>query len=154
MTSDETVTREDVVPGETIRAKVLPDTPNALQLGSRCAEQGYGFFWHPFQMKPSFVSPDGTLIECDVDENFIPVIRRPTRDAGHKRRPREIRDGSALAMPVAEVQTDQRLSRTTWLVLSARSHTARAVSGPWGKNMGSEPQLPLARRKRGKETER
>ena len=47
VTSDETVIRNDVLPGEAVRAQVLADTPNALQLGSRCARQGYGFYWHP-----------------------------------------------------------------------------------------------------------
>ena len=106
MISNETVMREDMLPEEAIRAKVLPDTPNALQLGSRCAQQGYGFYWHPFQRKPSFVSPNGTIIECDVDENFIPIIRRFARKVAQRRRPREIQDGSAIATPAAEVQTD------------------------------------------------
>lgn len=38
--------------GETVVAQELPDTPNALALGKRCAESGYGFYWHPYQPVP------------------------------------------------------------------------------------------------------
>ncbi|CAK0884153.1 unnamed protein product [Prorocentrum cordatum] len=40
--SNETVTADLAPLGETITAHVLPDTPNALALGRRCAEKGYG----------------------------------------------------------------------------------------------------------------
>ena len=103
MASNETLIREDVLPGETIQAKVLPETPNALQLGARCAELGYGFFWHPFQRKPSFFAPDGTPIECEVDENFIPIVRRSANGKGRGRRP-------LLALPAVEAEDDSDTS--------------------------------------------
>ncbi|CAK0800353.1 unnamed protein product [Prorocentrum cordatum] len=55
--SNETVTTDLAPLGETITAHVLPDTPNALALGRRCAEKGVGFYWQPCADKPSFISP-------------------------------------------------------------------------------------------------
>ena len=74
VTSNETVYRDDVIPGEAINARVLPNTPNALKVGARCVVEGYGFFWHPFTRKPVFMAPNGKIIECDVDENYIPCL--------------------------------------------------------------------------------
>ena len=51
VTSNETVYRDDVIPGEAINARVLPNTPNALKVGARCAVEGYGSFWHPLTRK-------------------------------------------------------------------------------------------------------
>ncbi|CAK0824602.1 unnamed protein product, partial [Prorocentrum cordatum] len=79
--SIETVTTDLAPIGETITAHVLPDTPNALALGRRCAEMGFGFYWLPYAEKPSFISPSGVPCEVEVDENFVPFVRcrRPGR---------------------------------------------------------------------------
>ena len=106
VTSDETVIRTDVLPGEAVRAQVLADTPNALQLGSRCARQGYGIYWHPFDRAPKFVAPDGSVIECDVDENYIPVIRRQVNPGARRAKKRGRQGVLAIAMPAVQVQTD------------------------------------------------
>ena len=73
--SSETVTTDLAPLGETITAHVLPDTPNALALGRRCAEKGFGFYWHPYADKPSFISSSGVPCEVEVDENFVPFVR-------------------------------------------------------------------------------
>ena len=62
--------------GDTVKAAVLPNTPNALSVGRRCAMQGYSFTWRPWQAKPEIWAPDGTEVECSTDEHFVPVIRR------------------------------------------------------------------------------
>ena len=95
-----------MIPGEAINARILPNTPNALKVGARCAVEGYGFFWHPFTQKPVFKAPDGTPIECDVDENYIPIIRSKGTAKGRKGRP-------PRALPVASVQTDPAMDEST-----------------------------------------
>ena len=46
-----------------VKAAVLPNTPNALSVGRRCA-------------LPEIWAPDGTPIECTTDEHFVPIVRR------------------------------------------------------------------------------
>ena len=53
-----------------------------------------------------FKAPDGTLIECDVDENYIPVIRSKGTAKGRGGRP-------PRALPVASVQTDPVMYEST-----------------------------------------
>ena len=62
--------------GDTVKAAVLPDTPNALSAGRRCAQQGFSFVWRPWEDKPEIGAPDGTPIECTTDEHFVPIVRR------------------------------------------------------------------------------
>ena len=49
--------------GDTVKAAVLPNTPNALSVGRRCAQQGFSFVWRPCEAKPEIWAPDGTPIE-------------------------------------------------------------------------------------------
>ena len=62
--------------GDTVKAAVLPNTPNALSTGRRCAQQGFSFVWRPWEAKPEIWSLDGTPIECTTDEHFVPIVRQ------------------------------------------------------------------------------
>ena len=62
--------------GDTVKAAVLPNTPNALSAGRRCAQQGFSFVWRPWEAKRETRAPDGTPIECTTDEHFVPIVRR------------------------------------------------------------------------------
>ena len=55
-----------------IKPWVLDDTPAVISIGQLVMLHGYGFYWHPYDRVPKFVAPDGSFIECDVDENYIP----------------------------------------------------------------------------------
>ena len=50
--------------GIKIKPHVLEDCPDALSMGIRCAEQGFGFYWDPFSYKPRLIRPDGHTIRC------------------------------------------------------------------------------------------
>ena len=65
--SVESVVVEMAEIGDTVKAAVLPNTPNALSAGRRCAQQGFSFVWRPWEAKP---------IECTTDEHFVPIVRR------------------------------------------------------------------------------
>ena len=62
--------------GDTVKAAVQPNTPNALSAGRRFAQQGFSFAWRPWEAKPEIWAPDGTPIECTTDEHFVSIIRR------------------------------------------------------------------------------
>ena len=74
--SVESVVIEMAEIGDTAKAAVLPNTPNALSEGRRCAQQGFSFVWRPWEAKPEIWAPDGTPIECTTDEHFVPIVRR------------------------------------------------------------------------------
>ena len=74
--SVESVVVEMAEIGDTVKAAVLPNTPNALSAGRRCAQQGFSFVWRPWEAKPEIWAPDGTPIECTTDEHFVPIVRR------------------------------------------------------------------------------
>ena len=61
---------------ERVRAYLLENTPAVLSLGARCMQQGYGFYWFPYEL-PYLVCPfDGKHIQLQLD-NFVP--RLPAR---------------------------------------------------------------------------
>ena len=43
--------------GDTVKAAVLPNTPNALSAGRRCAQQGFSFVWRSWEAKPEIWAP-------------------------------------------------------------------------------------------------
>ena len=61
--SVESVVVEMAEIGDTVKAAVLPNTPNALSAGRRCAQQGFSFVRRPWEAKPEIWAPDGTPIE-------------------------------------------------------------------------------------------
>ena len=73
--SVESVVVEMAEMGDTVNAAVLPNTPNALSAGRRCAQQGFSFVWRQWEAKLEIWEPDGTPIECTTDEHFVPIIR-------------------------------------------------------------------------------
>ena len=74
--SVESVVVEMAETGDTVKAAVLPNTPNALSAGRRCAQQGFSFVWRPWEAKSEIWAPDGTPIECTTHEHFVPIVRR------------------------------------------------------------------------------
>ena len=74
--SVESVVVEMAEIGDTVKAAVLPNTPNALSSGRRCAQQEFSFVWKPWEAKPKIWAPDGTPIECTTHEHFVPIVRR------------------------------------------------------------------------------
>ena len=61
--SVESVVVEMAEIGDTVKAAVLPNTPNSLSAGRRCVQQGFSFVWRPWEAKPKIWAPDGTPIE-------------------------------------------------------------------------------------------
>ena len=74
--SVESVVVEMAEIGDTVNAVLLPNTPNALSAGRRCAQQGFSYVWRPWEAKPEIWAPDGTPIECTTDELFVSINRR------------------------------------------------------------------------------
>ena len=74
--SVESVVVEMVEIADTVKAALLPNTPNALSAGRLCAQQGFSFVWRPWEAKPEMWAPDRTPIECITDEHFVPTVRR------------------------------------------------------------------------------
>ena len=58
---------------------VLPGCPRALELGRRCAVQGFGFYWRPFAQEPQFVDPHGNDITVHTDAHYVPILRVPKK---------------------------------------------------------------------------
>ena len=50
--------------GIKVKPHVLENCPDVLSMGKRCAEEGFGFYWDPFSVKPVLVRPDGKVIAC------------------------------------------------------------------------------------------
>ena len=42
---------------DTVKTAVLPNSPNALIAGRRCAQQGLSFVWRPWEAKPEICTP-------------------------------------------------------------------------------------------------
>ncbi|CAK0865136.1 unnamed protein product, partial [Prorocentrum cordatum] len=71
--------------GEDIEAALLPDasaTTKILTIGKRCAEMGYGFYWHPWAPKPQFVRPSGEGCQVWCDRDYVPHLVTSSRPAG------------------------------------------------------------------------
>ena len=98
--SVESVVVEMAEIGDTVKAAVLPNSPNALSAGRRCAQQGFPFVWRPWEAKPEIWAPDGTPIECTTDEHFVPVVRRTKKPLKVVRAVESVDAGSADTRPV------------------------------------------------------
>ena len=97
--SDLSVSTEVAPLKETVRATVLANTPNALAIGRRCAEQGFGFFWHPYAPHPELYLPGGERVpDVRADENYVPFIRNSRcRD---KRAPPRVLPAAEVPEPI------------------------------------------------------
>ena len=54
--------------GIKIKPHILEDCPDALSIGIRCDEQGFGFYWDPFSYQPKLIRPDGRTIRCSYEK--------------------------------------------------------------------------------------
>ena len=71
--------------GEDVEAAILPGasiTTKILTIGRRCAELGYGFYWHPWSSKPEFVKPSGDACKVECDADYVPYLKSASRSAG------------------------------------------------------------------------
>ena len=88
--------------GDTVKAAVLPNTPNALCAGRRWAQQSFSFVWRPWEAKPEIWAPDGTPIECTTDEHFVPTVRRTKTPPKAAPVVESVAAGSADTRPVGD----------------------------------------------------
>ena len=100
--SVESVVVETAEIGDTVKAAVLLNTPNALSAGRRCAQQGFSFVWRPWDAKPEIWAPDGTPIECTTDERFVPIVRRTKTPLKAALVVESVAAGSADTRPVGD----------------------------------------------------
>ena len=56
-----------------VRPVVCENSPPALSVGYRCAMQGFGFYWWPWQPKPQFIDQNGKELPIMV-QHWVPLM--------------------------------------------------------------------------------
>ena len=155
---DTKVPLQSVALHEDMEPLVLPETPNVLNMGTRCMEQRYGFIWPPGKI-PLFYPPgcfpksvtnalmddNSRRIPLEVEDN-CPWIREGVRMVGAASAPSWDGGGGDTLPPERDVpnepldeQREEQLKAAQEVVIDLKSNDHEAKMREWVQNFAWRP---------------